>query len=141
MTIAKLNGKLVKNDNFKTYTEQCEWLNRWRWRLLGMPERQWTCRRSDNYASPRNFPPEKTKIKEKKKNKIENKLENSLKRVFWVKTQKLTHGQWWSNRDTQLSQRLQWDARGGRKILHVKQYFSLTIWPRTRTSLVRGGGR
>lgn len=53
----------------------------------------------------------------------------------------LTHGQWWSNRSTQLSHRLQWEARGGRKILHVKQYFSLTVWPLTRTSLVRGGGR
>ena len=36
---------------------------------------------------------------------------------------------------------LQWEARGGRNILQVKQYLSLTGWPRTMTSLVRGGGR
>lgn len=53
----------------------------------------------------------------------------------------LTHGQWWSKRSTQLSHRLQCDALGGLKILHVKQYFSFTVWPLTRTSFVRGGGR
>lgn len=41
---------------------------------------------------------------------------------------------------TQLSQRLQCDARGGRNILHVKQYFNFTVCPRTRISLVLGGG-
>lgn len=41
---------------------------------------------------------------------------------------------------TQLSQRLQWEARGGLKILQVKQYFSLTVWPLMTTSLVLGGG-
>jgi len=39
-----------------------------------------------------------------------------------------------------MSQTLQCDALGGRKILHVKQYFSLFTWPRITTSLVRGGG-
>lgn len=42
---------------------------------------------------------------------------------------------------TQLSHRLQWEARGGRKILQVKQYFSFTVWPLMMTSLVLGGGR
>lgn len=42
---------------------------------------------------------------------------------------------------TQLSHRLQWDVRGGRNILHVKQYLSLTTWSFIRISLVRGGGR
>lgn len=37
--------------------------------------------------------------------------------------------------------KLQCDARGGRKILHVKQYFNLTVCPLTNTSFVRGGGR
>lgn len=31
------------------------------------------------------------------------------------------------NLPTQLSQRLQWEARGGLKILQVKQYLSLTV--------------
>jgi hypothetical protein len=35
----------------------------------------------------------------------------------------------------------QWDARGGLKILQVKQYLSLTVWLLIITSLVRGGGR
>lgn len=34
----------------------------------------------------------------------------------------------------------QWEALGGRKILQVKQYFSLTVTPLTMISLVRGGG-
>lgn len=42
---------------------------------------------------------------------------------------------------TQLSHRLQWDVRGGRNILQVKQYLSLTTCWLRRTSLVRGGGR
>lgn len=42
---------------------------------------------------------------------------------------------------TQLSQRLQCDVRGGRNILQVKQYLSLTSCPFIRISLVRGGGR
>lgn len=41
---------------------------------------------------------------------------------------------------TQLSHRLQCDALGGRNILQVKQYLSLTGWPRTRISCVLGGG-
>ena len=45
------------------------------------------------------------------------------------------------NLPTQLSQRLQWEARGGLKILHVKQYLSLMTWPLITTSFVRGGGR
>lgn len=44
------------------------------------------------------------------------------------------------NLPTQLSHRLQWEARGGLKILQVKQYFSLTVWPLMTTSLVLGGG-
>lgn len=44
------------------------------------------------------------------------------------------------NSPTQLSQRLQWEARGGLKILQVKQYFNLTVWPLMTTSLVLGGG-
>jgi len=51
------------------------------------------------------------------------------------------HGQWWSNLSTQLSQMEQCEALGGRKILQVKQYFSLIVWLRTTTSRVRGGGR
>lgn len=42
---------------------------------------------------------------------------------------------------TQLSQTLQWEVRGGRNILQVKQYFSFTICPLIITSRVRGGGR
>lgn len=42
---------------------------------------------------------------------------------------------------TQLSHRLQCEVRGGRNILHVKQYLSLTSCPFMRISLVRGGGR
>lgn len=42
---------------------------------------------------------------------------------------------------TQLSQRLQCEARGGRKILQVKQYFSFTVCPLMITSFVLGGGR
>lgn len=42
---------------------------------------------------------------------------------------------------TQLSHRLQWDVRGGRNILHVKQYLSFTTWSFISISLVRGGGR
>lgn len=42
---------------------------------------------------------------------------------------------------TQLSQRLQWEVRGGRNILQVKQYFSFTTCWLMRISLVRGGGR
>ena len=41
---------------------------------------------------------------------------------------------------TQLSHRLQWEALGGRNILHVKQYFNFTTCPLITTSLVRGGG-
>lgn len=42
---------------------------------------------------------------------------------------------------TQLSQTLQWEVRGGRNILQVKQYLSFTICPLIITSRVRGGGR
>lgn len=42
---------------------------------------------------------------------------------------------------TQLSHRLQCEVRGGRNILQVKQYLSLTSCPFIRISLVRGGGR
>ena len=42
---------------------------------------------------------------------------------------------------TQLSHRLQCEVRGGRNILQVKQYFSLTTCWLIRISLVRGGGR
>lgn len=42
---------------------------------------------------------------------------------------------------TQLSQRLQCDARGGLKILQVKQYLSFTVCPWIMISFVRGGGR
>jgi len=41
---------------------------------------------------------------------------------------------------TQLSQVLQWTARGGRKIRQVEQYLSLTATPLTRSSRTRGGG-
>lgn len=58
-----------------------------------------------------------------------------------INTRTLTQGQWWSKRSTQLSHRLQCEARGGLNILQVKQYFSLTVCPLTSTSLVRGGGR
>ena len=46
-------------------------------------------------------------------------------------TQLPTQGQWWSNLSTQLSQIEQWEARGGLKILQVKQYFSFTDCPFT----------
>ena len=46
-------------------------------------------------------------------------------------TQLPTQGQWWSNLSTQLSHMEQWEALGGRKILHVKQYFSFTDCPFT----------
>lgn len=42
---------------------------------------------------------------------------------------------------TQLSHMLQWEALGGRNILHVKQYLSFIVWPFTTISLVRAGGR
>lgn len=42
---------------------------------------------------------------------------------------------------TQLSHRLQCEVRGGRNILQVKQYLSLTSCSFIRISLVRGGGR
>lgn len=42
---------------------------------------------------------------------------------------------------TQLSHRLQWEVRGGRNILQVKQYLSFTTCWLMTTSLVRGGGR
>lgn len=45
------------------------------------------------------------------------------------------------NSPTQLSQRLQCEARGGRKILQVKQYFNFTVCPLMTTSFVLGGGR
>lgn len=41
---------------------------------------------------------------------------------------------------TQLSHKLQWEALGGLNILHVKQYFSFTGCPLTKTSFVLGGG-
>lgn len=41
---------------------------------------------------------------------------------------------------TQLSHKLQCDARGGRNILQVKQYFSFIGKPFTTTSRTRGGG-
>ena len=41
----------------------------------------------------------------------------------------------------QLSHIEQCDARGGLKILQVKQYFNFTVSPFTWTSLVRGGLR
>jgi hypothetical protein len=41
---------------------------------------------------------------------------------------------------TQLSHKLQCDARGGLNILHVKQYFNFTGCPLTNTSFVLGGG-
>ena len=46
-----------------------------------------------------------------------------------------------SDLSTQLSQMEQCEARGGRNILQVKQYFSLTVWFLITTSFVRGGGR
>jgi hypothetical protein len=79
-------------------------------------------------------------------------------------TQLPTHGQWWSKRSinsvkaisqafiyllirqiisqlpTQLSHRLQCEARGGLNILQVKQYLSLICWLFIMISLVRGGG-
>lgn len=42
---------------------------------------------------------------------------------------------------TQLSHKLQWEVRGGRKVLQVKQYLSFTTCWLMRTSLVLGGGR
>lgn len=42
---------------------------------------------------------------------------------------------------TQLSHRLQWEVRGGRNILQVKQYLSFTSCWLMTTSWVRGGGR
>lgn len=42
---------------------------------------------------------------------------------------------------TQLSHRLQWEVRGGRNILQVKQYLSFTGCWLMATSRVRGGGR
>lgn len=42
---------------------------------------------------------------------------------------------------TQLSQKLQWEVRGGRNVLHVKQYLSFTTCWLMRISLVLGGGR
>ena len=41
---------------------------------------------------------------------------------FLAPMQLPTHGQWWSNFDTQTLQELQCLDRGGRKILHVEQY-------------------
>lgn len=49
-----------------------------------------------------------------------------------------THGQWWSNLWTQLSQIEQWEARGGRNSKQVSQYFTFTAWPFTIISFVRG---
>ena len=42
---------------------------------------------------------------------------------------------------TQLSQMEQWEALGGRNILHVKQYFNFIVWLLITISLVLGGGR
>lgn len=42
---------------------------------------------------------------------------------------------------TQLSHKLQWEVRGSRNVLQVKQYLSFTTCWLMRTSLVRGGGR
>ena len=53
---------------------------------------------------------------------------------------KLAASEYHFHSPTQLSQRLQWEARGGLKILQVKQYFSLTVWPLITTSFVLGGG-
>ena len=50
---------------------------------------------------------------------------------FHSPTQLPTQGQWWSNLSTQLSHIEQWEARGGLKILQVKQYFSFTDCPFT----------
>lgn len=49
-----------------------------------------------------------------------------------------THGQWWSNRSTQLLHIEQWEHRGGRYSMHVWQYLTLTTIPLTTTSFVRG---
>ena len=81
-------------------------------------------------------------------------VQNSHK-ISFCTTLYMLHSGWprvWDNMDgvfaqrtgnlpTQLSQRLQWEARGGLKILHVKQYLSLMTWPLITTSFVRGGGR
>jgi len=45
-----------------------------------------------------------------------------------------------SHLPTQLSQVLQWTARGGRKMRHVAQYLSFSTTPLIRTSRTRGGG-
>ena len=52
-----------------------------------------------------------------------------------------TQGQWWSKRSTQLLQMEQWEQRGGRYSMQVSQYFTLTGWPLTVTSFVRGNWR
>lgn len=94
-----------------------------------MREIRWTCKRIDNFSCQHSFPPAK-------EGKAEMPSAESL-----ITDGELTQGQWWSKRSTQLSHRLQWEARGGRNILHVKQYFSLTVCPLTKISFVRGGGR
>jgi hypothetical protein len=40
-----------------------------------------------------------------------------------------------------LSQIEQWEARGGRNILHVKQYFNFIVTPLISISFILGGGR
>ena len=55
--------------------------------------------------------------------------------------QNITHANSNNYPPTQLSQRLQCDALGGRNSLQVKQYFNFTTCPFTTTSFVRGGGR
>jgi hypothetical protein len=49
-----------------------------------------------------------------------------------------THGQWWSNRSTQLLHIEQWEHLGGRKTIQVSQYFTFTSDPLTITSFTRG---
>lgn len=62
-------------------------------------------------------------------------------RVWELKVKSWVYSQHQRDLPTQLSHRLQCEALGGLKILQVKQYFSLTVWPLISTSLVLGGGR
>lgn len=72
-----------------------------------------------------------------------NEIKTSLYTILTKnisQTYKLATREYHFHSPTQLSHRLQWEARGGLKILQVKQYFSLTVWPLITTSLVLGGG-
>ena len=111
---------------YSTYLTLGELWSMQKWRRTKTPKRQWTGKSSGSSFSPHSFQP------------TDNGGRSALQQLnFSIKA----HSFKMKNLPTQLSQRLQCEALGGRKILQVKQYLSLTVCPLICISLVRGGGR